>query len=370
MRKWIVVLTMLVIGLPTYAQQLNNKAAKLYFVAVSDWLQDEKAIHSFLRTAEVADAEHTGAIQALVKFKARYAALMEAYNNSPSTIGGTNADTELFLAQEAMLVQNTIELLQASISEKSFMKLSNHITEESLNIRETKVDPVAEHRHGTRFLPVQAGGMTPHYSSYRTSSISGPDSNGGYTYYETAVVNGYTTCSYCPYTHQGNVTNTLGGGGTVYGPRVSPPSQISVSNGRQTYISASCFDVNPIVQCDESWSEQENILCSGTGNIYGSGSIQFEMEPAITFSIVNVPGPPKYYISDWCMPQYAPPDYDPSYTYSDTPGYTYFWGAALCTSSNLWHGRWLCSAIVGAALAYGVTGSWDFQYCTHNTPPY
>lgn len=373
MRKWIAVgILGLVIGCARVGAQQKPpslEAHELYFSAITSDVKDEEtsALASYLNTAGVAGSEHKAAVQALLKFRHRYDALIDAYNHSPSTLAGNNNDTALFLAQRDMLVQNTIELLQASLSKESFhpeKMIPNYIAP-------AKTDATM-HRHGTRFLPTQ-NGMSPHYSTSRSSSVS-VDANGNETYYETVVVSGYTTCSYCPFIHQGHAGNTLNGGGIVYGPQVSPPSYISVTNQQSFFEPSTCFNAIFPESCNTTWEEEGQVHCSGTGNnIYNWSNpfewFQFTMHPAIVFSKVNSGGPGQgwYHVSEWCQPQYVPPDLTMvliNQTQNFTP--TFFETAGMVVNSTLTSGVWLSTP----GLSQGLTGGWDLQYCTHTTPPY
>lgn len=374
--KWLAVAVLLCWASVARGQQPNLEAHRLYFVAVTSWIDKDantaaKAIRSYLNTAGVAEPEHGAAFKALAKFKNRYEALIDAYNHSPSTIAGNSDDQAAFLAMLDMVTQDTIELLRASLSEDSFNHLTERVRLDGLNIHSAGAGLTSEHRHGTKFLPAQ-NGMTPHYSASRSGSVSW-DANGNATVYETPVVSGYTSCSYCPYNHYGFVENTLNGGAPVQGPNVSAPSYISVSNGQQAQFLSGCFSAIFPEECNMTFDEEAKVHCNGiNGYIYNWSNpfsdFHFKLEAAVTFSqVTGWPSPNVATLQDWCQLAYEPPDYNPNILLNAQAGATYVLGGAVLLNSTWNSGFWL---VVSPGIATSLTGTYTRKYCTHNIPPY
>lgn len=373
MKNWIVVAALFV-AVPAWGQTPPSlEAHRLYFVAVSSWIDKDpdtaaKAIRSYLNTASVAESEHAAAFKVLAKFKNNYAAYTKAYNETPATRAGTNEDTDSFVSIRDAITREAIEELRFSLSAENFAHLTEQVRRDSLNIRNVGMEPVAKHRHGTKLVPV-LGNMNGHYSASRSSS-AWTDANGKYYYYETPVVDGYTSCSSpcSSVTHQGVVINTLGGGQPVYGPHVTPTSNISVSNQQMFTFGPNCFDPNdPTFPCySTNFNEESSIQCSVFGTFFGWGSFQFVLEAAVTFSQVVSTTNGAAFLRDWCLPQYEPPDYNPGVLLNAQPGATYVLGGAGCINSTWNSGFWLCTP----GIATSMTGTYTRKYCTHNHPPY
>jgi hypothetical protein len=179
-RIFVALLLLLGLGSGLMAQTTPDlKAYRLFFTAITDdTLTNREAAH--LKGAGVIDAEKQAVHLVLTGFKIRYAKLVEAYNNSPNTLAGTNVDTNAFLIQLDMLVQSTIDQLKskAPVSYPDFDDKVNSVmaTNEKLKTAQPVASIPMKHEMmgggmGEPEPMPQGGAMTPVYDRYLTYAL-------------------------------------------------------------------------------------------------------------------------------------------------------------------------------------------------------
>jgi len=213
------------------------------------------------------------------------------------------------------------------------------------------------------FHPHPQGSLmgTPAYSVYQSSST-----DTSYAYVQVTT-SGNTNCSSATSSLCGVPAHTLSAylcvgspcqyGGTNYSAMIAPSAYGQVAESIAVPLSFIQNTPQPTV-------EQGQVQCRFAG-LYFTQIFNLSLEVATTFS-KNVGGSAlAWKLQEWCLPIYAPPDFNPPYAFLQA-SHPFFVGSAVCASSTLWPGVWHCSP----GLDEGIDTGLDLQYCTKNPTPF